>query len=60
MLHAAAGEETLIVLAGVRRALVGMMQETDLGTATLQRHLEGLDRQVAIIAGTDGPADDEP
>ena len=37
-----------------------MMQETDLGAATLQRHLERLDGQMAIIAGTDYPRDDKP
>jgi hypothetical protein len=26
------------------------MQQTDLGTPTLQRHLEGLDRQVAVTS----------
>ena len=51
-------EHALIVLAGVRETLVGMVQQTRLGTAPLQRHLQGLQRQVAVIHGADRPADD--
>jgi hypothetical protein len=49
----------LIVLTGVRRALVGMMQQAGVRTATLHRHLEGPDRQVSIIRRAHGPADDK-
>ena len=55
-----ASRQRLVVLARVGAALVGVMQQPGLGAAALQRHLERLDRQVPIVDGADGPADDEP
>jgi hypothetical protein len=39
--------------ARVRAAPIGVMHETGLGTTPLDRHLEGRQRQPAIIHGTD-------
>ena len=50
----------LIVLTGVRAALVGMMEEPHLRAPPLQCHVERLDGDVAIIDRTDGPAHDKP
>ena len=50
-------EELLVVLARLRAPLVGVMQESCRGRAAFQRHLERLDDQMAIVNGTDGPAD---
>ena len=50
----------LVVLARVRAALVGVVQQTAVGTAPLQRHLERLDRQMPVVHRADRPADDEP
>ena len=55
-----ASRTRLVVLARVRAALVGVMQQAGVRTAALQRHLERLDRQVPIVDRADGPADDEP
>ena len=52
-------EHRLVVLARVRAALVGVMQQAGIGTPPLQCHLERLQREMSIIHGTDGPADDE-
>ena len=57
---AARVEEVLVVLARVRAALVGVMQEPEVGAPALQGHLKRLDGQVAVIDGTERPADDEP
>ena len=56
---AARVEEVLVVLARVRAALVGVMQEPEVGAPALQGHLKRLDGQVAVIDGTERPADDE-
>ena len=42
-------EEDLIIFARVRAALLGVMEQTDLGTSTLERHLERVDRHVAVV-----------
>jgi hypothetical protein len=49
----------VVVLARVRAALVGMMQQSDVRTSPLQRHLERFDRQMPIVDRTDRPAYDE-
>jgi hypothetical protein len=56
----ARGEDVLIVLARVGRALVGVMQQSDPGTSALQRRLKRLEGQVAVIHRAHGQADDEP
>jgi hypothetical protein len=53
-------EHHLIVVAGVGAAPIGVVQQPRLRTAALHRHLERLQRQPAIVDGTEGPADDEP
>ena len=57
--HPVCGEHTLIVLAGIRAPLIGMMQEALRGTSTSQCQLECLEDEMAVIDGTDGPADQE-
>lgn len=52
-------EDRLVVLTRVRAALVGVMEEPDAGTAPFQRHVEGRDREMAIIDGADRPAHHE-
>src|SRR5712692_7085546 len=52
-------EYRLIVLARVGASLVGMVQQTGIGAASLQRHFEGFDRQVPVVDGADRPAHDE-
>ena len=52
-------EDFLVVLARVRAALVGMMQQPDVRTSPLPRHLERFDRQMPIVDRTDRPAHDE-
>ena len=52
-------EDPLVVFARIRTALVGVMQETSSGLTAFQRHLEGLDHEVAIIDRTDRPANQE-
>jgi hypothetical protein len=46
-------EARAIVLAGVRAALVGMVQEAWVGTTPLQRLVEGAEGEVTIIDGAD-------
>src|SRR3954470_24777672 len=53
-------EPVLIVVTRVRRSLVGVMEQPEARCPALQRHLERLDREMAIVDGADGPADDEP
>ena len=53
-------EEVLIVLTGVRAALVRVMQQPDRRPPALQRHLERLDRQMSVVDRADGPPHDEP
>ena len=53
-------EHVLIIFAGIRAPLVRMMEQPELRTASLQRHLERLDRQVPIVHRADRPADNEP
>src|SRR6266849_3522877 len=53
-------EDRLVILTGIRTAAIGVMQQTRIGAPTLQRHLERLDRQVAIIDRADRPPHDEP
>jgi hypothetical protein len=36
------------------------MQETDLRTSPLERHIEGLQRQMPVVDRADRPPDDEP
>ena len=61
--HAAADaarlEHALVILAGVRAALVRVMQEARCGPAALKRGLEGPQRQLPVVDGTHGPGDDE-
>ena len=52
-------EQFSIIFARVGASLVGVMQQTRLGTPPLQRHLERLDRYVSIVDGADRPPDDE-
>ncbi len=52
-------EPLSIVFAGVRAALVGMVQQPRIGATTSQRHVERPDREVTIVLGGDGPADHE-
>ena len=54
-----AGEIRLVVLAGVGAATIRVVQEPGLGTATLHRHLERLQREASIVDGADRPAHDE-
>jgi hypothetical protein len=49
-----------IILAGVRAALIGVMQEAGVRTPPLHRLVEGTEGQVTVIHGTERPADDEP
>jgi hypothetical protein len=37
-----------------RAALVGVVEQADLGTPAFERHLQGLDRDMPIVHGTDG------
>ena len=61
MLHDAVDlEHRLIVLAGVRRSLIGVMEQAACGAAALHRHVEGLDGQMSIVDGADGPPHNEP
>src|ERR1700730_8061263 len=47
-------QDRLVVLTGaIRTAAIGVMQQSRLGAPTLQRHLERLDHQVAILDGAD-------
>jgi hypothetical protein len=53
-------EHGLVILARVRAALVGVMQQAGVWASTLQRHIERFDRDVSIIDGAHGPTHDEP
>ena len=55
--HVMCVDDPLVALARIRAALVGVMQQPRWGLAAFQSHLEGLDDQMAIVDGTDGPAD---
>jgi hypothetical protein len=48
-------QDRLVVLAGVDTALIGVMQQADVETASFQRHPQRFDRHVAIIDGAQGP-----
>src|SRR4029079_9084993 len=49
-----------IVLAGIGAALVGVRQEPGVWTASLQGHVQGAQREMAIVDRAEGPAHDEP
>ena len=49
----------LVILTRVGAALIGAMQQTGLGTAALEGHLEGLQGEMPVFDGTDRPANDE-
>ncbi len=53
-------EVRAIVLARRCAALVGVMQQLRLGAPALERVVERAAREVAVIHGTQRPADDEP
>jgi hypothetical protein len=53
-------EARAIVLARIRAALVGVMQQPRLGAPAIERFAERAEREVAVIHGTQRPADDEP
>ena len=46
-------EDGLVVLAGVRASPIRMMEQPRPRTATLQRHLERFDGQMAVVDGAD-------
>jgi hypothetical protein len=52
-------EHGLVVVAGVSRALIGMMEQANRRAASLHRYVEGFHDQVPIIDGTDAPSHDE-
>ena len=52
-------ENALVVFARVGAALVGVVQQPELRTPPLERHVERFQRQVSIVDRADGPADDE-
>src|SRR6266498_1779417 len=54
------GEVRLVVHARVRAASIGVVQEPGIGTAPLDCHLEGLQRDPSVVHGTDRPAHHEP
>src|SRR5215207_6748750 len=53
-------EPPLVVLAGVRAPLIRVMQQAQLRAAPLQRHVERLQGEMAVIGRTQRPADHEP
>src|SRR5687767_12984465 len=53
-------ESGAIVLAGIRAPLVGVMQQAWLWTASLHGHVQGPQREMPIVDGTQSPAHDEP
>ena len=53
-------EDDLIILARVRAALVGVVEQAYLRAPALERHLQGFDRDMPVVHGTDGPSHDEP
>ena len=53
-------EDILIVLARVRAALVGMMEEAKVWAPALECHLQGLDGDVPVVHGADRPPHEEP
>ena len=52
-------ENPLVVLARIRAALIGMMQETRRWLTAFQRHVERPHDEMAIVDRADGPADQE-
>jgi YD repeat-containing protein len=46
-------EDRLVLLTGVRASLVGVMEQPCLGGSPFQGHLEGLDREMAIVDRAD-------
>ena len=52
-------KETLVVFAGIRTALVGVMQEPHGRLTTFQCHPQRLDNQVAVVNSTHGPPNEE-
>ncbi len=52
-------EDPLVVLAGIRTSLVGVMQETRGWLPACQGHVEGLAHKMAIVDRTDRPANQE-
>ena len=52
-------EDPLGVLARVRAALVGVMEQPGVRTPALQRHVERFDREVTVVHRADGPPHDE-
>jgi hypothetical protein len=54
--HDARGRQArLVVLAGIRAPLVGVVQEAAARAAAFERHVQGLQREVAIIDGAHCP-----
>ena len=52
-------EDPLGVLARVRAAMVGVMEQPGVRTPALQRHVERFDREVTVVHRADGPPHDE-
>ncbi len=57
--HAMRLKETLVVFAGIRTALIGVMQEPRGRLATFQCHPQRLDNQVTVVNSTYGPPNEE-
>src|SRR6266700_4535174 len=53
-------EHLLVVLAGVRAALVGVMEQAHPGAPTAQRLVERRDGEVPVVDRADRPPDDQP
>ena len=58
--HPMRRDDPLVILARIRTPLVGVMQETRGRLTAFQGHPQCLDDEMAIVDGTDGPADEEP
>jgi hypothetical protein len=52
------GQSALVVLARVRAALIGVLEQPGLGRASFDRHLERFDREMPVVDRTDGPPDE--